>query len=344
MTINVSVFGASGYTGNQLLKILEKHPNVNLVSVHGNNSSGKKLKEICSGLKKFSTKTIKSFDQFKEQLCDILFLCLPHKKSQDLVNIYSKVKIIDLSADFRINDVTAYKEWYETDHACPQMLDKFIYGLSEIYRENIKKARLVSNPGCYPTSILIPLIPILKEKFLKINNIIIDSKSGISGAGKSTVEEYLSSEMSENFRPYNIEKHRHLGEISQELNLYDEHLKLTFVPHLLPIARGICSTIYVDVYEKKVDVEDLKNLVKDFFNGEHFVKILSGNEIPSLKNVRYTNNIAFNFFHDYYNQKIIIISCIDNLIKGASGQAIQNMNIMFELEETNGLTFSKLNS
>ena len=339
MEINVSVFGVSGFTGNQLLKILENHPNVNLISVHGYKSSGLKCKDICPNLTKFSNIIIKDIKDFKKSSCDILFLCLPHNNSQELIEEYSDIKIIDLSADFRINAPDKYKEWYEREHSIPSILKNFVYGLSEIYRDRIESAKLVSNPGCYPTSILIPLIPILKEKILNISQIIIDSKSGMSGAGKSIVEKKLFTEMADNFRPYNIEKHRHLGEISQELKLYNEDLKATFIPHLLPISRGICSTIYIDVSDKSLNIENLKAFVKNFFKGEHFIKIFPGKQIPNLKDVRDTNNIAFNFFQDYYNQKIIIVSCIDNLIKGAAGQAIQNMNIMFNLEETKGLSF-----
>lgn len=343
MKINVSIFGVSGYTGGELLRIAHNHNFINIVSVFGNNSKGSKLIEIYPELIKLKDLVVSDIDDYKSENVDLVFLCLPHKISRNLIHIFKDEKIIDLSADFRFDNHSLYKEWYEDDHPNPLKLDQFVYGISELNRKKISTSKFVSNPGCYPTSVLIPILPFFKEEIISENtNIVIDSKSGISGSGKNLSENNLFAEVSENFQPYKIEKHRHMGEINQEISRFFKSTKITFIPHLLPISRGILSTIYIDLKNMKKKFEDLKFFLQSYYENDFFVEIYMDKRIPCIKSVRGTNNIAINLFQDYNKEKLIIISCIDNLIKGAAGQAIQNMNIMFDLDEKEGLMLSNL--
>ena len=340
MKINVSIFGVSGYTGTQLLSILSCHKNVNITGVFGEKSLGKNLNDLFPNIVNLPKIKVTDYKKFDFKKCDLVFLCLPHSKSQFLIDDLGDCKIIDLSADFRINNPESYTLWYEKEHTRKSKLKNFIYGLSEINRNQIKEAKYIANPGCYPTSILIPLIPLFKEKILSDNiSIIIYSKSGISGAGKNPSEEKLFFEVNENFQAYNIEKHRHLGEIEQEIKLYNKNVDLTFTPHLLPVSRGILSTIYINNNNNYAMISDFYS---DYFKEDIFVNFLEYGKYPSLKGVNGTNNIVFSLFQDFYKKNLIIVSCIDNLIKGAAGQAIQNMNIMFGFEENESLNLKYL--
>ena len=249
-------------------------------------------------------------------------------------------RVIDLSSDFRIRDEKNYYEWYGAKHPKPDLLNKFIYGLSELNRNKIKNAHFIANPGCYPTSILIPLLPLCKENILSIDQIIIDSKSGLSGAGMSLSTNKLFFEVNENFLAYNIEKHRHLGEIKQEIHYYNCNIDITFVPHLLPISRGILSSIYFNGGDE--EFKRVRYFFDNFFKNEKFVNFLNSENTASIKSVRGTNKLNFSVHQDYDKKKIIIISCIDNLIKGAAGQAIQNMNIMYGFNEEESLQLNNL--
>ncbi len=338
MKKNVAIFGPSGYTGSQLLSLLINHPFVDIYSVFGHNSEGKYISEFISVSQKKNLKIL-SPSKFKKKNIDLVFLCLPHKKSFNLFKKLKDLKIIDLSSDYRFNSPSTYKKWYESNHPNPNILNKFIYGLTELNRDKIKMAKYVANPGCYPTSVLIPILPLFKEKVFMPRNLIIDSKSGISGAGRGATVEKLFFEVNENFKSYNIEKHRHLGEIQQEIFLYEKNINVSFVPHLLPLSRGILSTIYFDgdstIFRK------LKKFYKEFFKNEKFINFFS-KDIPSLKSVNGTNNLNFSIHQDYDKKKIIMVSCIDNLIKGAAGQALQNMNLMFGFKDTEGLNIYPL--
>ena len=338
MKKNVALFGPSGYTGSQLLSLLINHPYVNVSSVLGNSSEGKFLSDVILIPKKKDVKILSS-KKFNKKNIDLVFLCLPHKESFKLFEQFEDLKIIDLSSDYRFNSASSYKKWYEYSHPNPKILKKFVYGLTELNRDEIKKASYIANPGCYPTSVLIPILPLLKEKIFFPKNLIIDSKSGISGAGRGATIEKLFFEVNENFKSYNIEKHRHLGEIQQEIFLYEKKINISFVPHLLPLSRGILSTIYFDgdstIFKK------IKQFYTEFFKNEEFVNFFS-NGIPSLKSVNGTNNLNFSIHQDYDKKKIIMVSCIDNLIKGAAGQALQNMNLLFNFNETEGLNIYQL--
>lgn len=341
MKINVTIFGVSGYTGSQLLSILSNHKNVKIRSVFGSKSSGKSLKKLFPNFSNIPDLIIGDESEYDQEHSDITFLCLPNTKSQYLIKKYKFTKIIDLSADFRIENIESYKNWYDLEHILPEKLTEFTYGLTELNRTNISKTDYVANPGCYPTSVLIPLIPLLKENIIPdIDHIIIDSKSGLSGAGKSLKENNLFSEVNENFSVYNVEKHRHLGEIKQELGKYKKDLKVTFTPHLLPITRGILSTIYVK--KNGIELSKINRFFNNYFKDEPFIKFDKNNGYPDTKSVRGTNNLNFKVYEDYDSSQIIIVSCIDNIIKGAAGQAVQNMNVMFGINELESLLFTKI--
>ena len=336
MSLNVCIFGVSGYTGSKLLYYLDKHKRIKIHGVFGNSTAGKKLEDLFKNLNKYNKIKISNYEDFDFSKTDLIFSCLPNGKLQKEIikNIDPKIPIIDLSGDFRLKSKLEYQKFYNMSHRSYSLNEKFCYGLSEVYRRKINKSKFISNPGCYPTSILIPLIPLIKEKKFRIQDIIIDSKSGISGAGKQAKIENLFSEISGNFFSYGIESHKHYPEIDQEIRLINKKASFTFVPHVLPIISGIQSTIYL---EKKFDEKEYYKTIKNFYVNEPFIKIYSGNKIPKLKEVQNTNNIAINLFSDFSKRKIVIVSCIDNLIKGAAGQAIQNMNIMFDFEETESL-------
>ena len=336
MSLNVCIFGVSGYTGSKLLYYLDKHRKVNIHGVFGNSTAGKKLGDLFKTLNNYNKIKISNYEDFNFSKTDLIFSCLPHGKLQKEIikNLNPKISIIDLSGDFRLNSKSEYQKFYNLPHRSYSLKEKFCYGLSEIYRKKIKKSKFISNPGCYPTSILIPLIPLINEKKLGIQDIIIDSKSGISGAGKQPKIENLFSEISGNFFSYGIESHKHYPEIDQEIRLFNKKVSFTFIPHVLPIISGIQSTIYL---EKNFNEKEYYTTIKNFYVDEPFIKIYSGNKVPQLKEVQNTNNLAINLFSDYSKRKIVIVSCIDNLVKGAAGQAIQNMNIMFDFEETESL-------
>ena len=336
MSLNVCIFGVSGYTGSKLLYYLDKHKQIKINGVFGNSTVGIKLGDLFKNLNNSNKLKISNYEDFDFSKTDLIFSCLPNGKLQKEIikNLNPKISIIDLSGDFRLKSKLDYQKFYNIPHRSHSVKKKFCYGLSEVYRRKIKKSKFISNPGCYPTSILIPLIPLIKEKKLRIQDIIIDSKSGISGAGKQLRVQNLFSEISGNFFSYGIESHKHYPEINQEIGLINKKVSFTFVPHVLPIISGIQSTIYL---EKKFDEKEYYKAIKNFYVDEPFIKIYSGNKIPKVRDVQNTNNLAINLFSDYSKRKIVIVSCIDNLVKGAAGQAIQNMNIMFDFEETESL-------
>ena len=336
MSLNVCIFGVSGYTGSKLLYFLDKHKKVSIRGVFGHSTIGKKLGDIFQNLQNTSEIVITEYRDFVFDKIDLIFTCLPHGKLQkDIINnLDPKIPIIDLSGDFRLESNNEYEKFYNSSHSSYDLQQKFFYGLTEIYRDKIKTAKFISNPGCYPTSILIPLIPLIKEKIFNIKDIIIDSKSGISGAGKQLRVQNLFSEISGNFFSYGLNGHKHYPEIKQEMSKVNKEIKFTFIPHVLPVISGIQSTIYID---RVLDERDYFNVLSDYYNNEPFIKIYTESKIPTIKDVFNTNNLAMKIFSDFSKNKIVIISCIDNLIKGASGQAIQNMNVMFGFDETESL-------
>ncbi len=340
MNINTSIIGANGYTGLELINILLNHENVTLKHLVSRSNAGKRLDEVYPSLLSRTDKvfTHPSADEIAA-VSDVVFLALPHGASADYAGkLYDLgVRVIDLSADFRYNDIDLYQKIYNISHPRKELNANAVYGLCELYRDCIKDANIVANPGCYTTSAILPLYPLLKNNVISNMNIVIDAKSGISGAGRKAELNYLYTETAENFKAYAVTTHRHTSEIEEQLSIaYGNQVHLNFSPHLLPIKRGILSTIYTDILD--ID-EDILSLYKGFYNNEPFIQILPEGYLPEIKNIVGSNNIQIGFIKDRRLNKLIIVSCLDNLVKGASGQAVQNMNIMFGLDETKGLKF-----
>lgn len=339
--LKVFICGGSGYTGCELLRIFALHDEVQVVGVTSEKSAGIAVSELFPAFFIYKDLKFESLDIDKiKNRADVYFLALPHGKSQEVAKqlLETGKKVIDLSADFRIKDPAVYERWYATKHSYPKLLDKSIYGLPEIYRQQIKKAQLIANPGCYPTSVIIPLYPFIKEELVDTETIIIDSKSGVSGAGRKAELTLSYCEVNEDFRAYNVAKHRHTPEIEQELSkIINKPINVEFTTHLLPINRGILSTIYAKL-KKALDTEEALELLKKYYKNEPFVRVMSEGQLPSVKYVRGTNYCFIGAVVNQRTNRLILISAIDNLIKGASGQAVQNMNIMFGIEETKALT------
>ncbi len=338
--LKVGIMGSSGFAGEELIKILLKHPEVKITAL-----AAKIEKMHVSRLYPWSKGMLDmdSNDMSAEEVSknsDVVFLALPNKVSMDFAPRLLKhgKKVIDLSADFRIKDQAVYEKWYEIKHECPEYLKKAVYGLPELYRKDIKNSDLIANPGCYPTSIILGCGPLLKKKVVETDYIICDSKSGVSGAGRTPTQALMFTEIAVNsFRPFKVNFHRHMPEIDQELsNLAGVKIGVNFTPHLVPMERGILSTIYLKL-AKKINTKEALEIYKDFYKGEYFVRVLEDGQLPDTKNVVRSNfcDIGIKVFPE--KSLVVVMTAIDNLVKGASGQAVQNMNIMYGLEERAGL-------
>jgi N-acetyl-gamma-glutamyl-phosphate reductase, common form len=338
--IKAGIVGITGYTGEELLKILSKHPEVKIAGLYGRSSSETKdLKDVYPHFENLNLK-VEALDAKKIALsCDVVFLALPHAVAFEVVPMLldEGVKVIDLSADFRINNPEVYESWYNVKHTAKDYIEKAVYGLCELNEEKIKKAKLIANPGCYPTTIILGCAPAIKNGIVDLSGMIIDAKSGISGAGRKPTQEYFEKEHP-NFRAYKIGGgHRHIPEIEQELALLcGESVTAIFTPHIMPVERGMLSTIYVKL-KKKVTTAEVIAAYKEFYAGKPFVKVLDEGVLPGIKNAVNTNNCEIGLKVDDRTNTLIIVSVIDNLVKGASGQAVQNMNIVFGMPETAGL-------
>jgi N-acetyl-gamma-glutamyl-phosphate reductase len=342
-TKKVAVIGASGYSGEVLVQLLLNHPHAELVAVTSRQNAGQTLAQV---FPKFASHPKSKSLRFSEpnaevlaKQADVVFLALPHGVAAEyavpLLN--AGCIVIDLSADFRLKSTGVYKEFYAHDHPAPEMLKKSVYGLPEIYREQIKKSVLIASPGCYPTSILLPLIPLLKASLIKSTGIIADSLSGVSGAGRKAETDYLFCECNESVRPYGVPKHRHLSEIEEQLSLAAKsQVVIQFTPHLIPVNRGILTTLYLEPKEKLSD-EKISACYKKFYDSEPFVRLLEGKSLPDTKNVVGTNIIEIAWRIDSRTNRLVVMSAEDNLVKGASGQAVQSMNILCSWPETAGL-------
>lgn len=343
--LKVGICGASGYTGIELLRLLALHPHVEVTAVTSEKSADRKLREVFPFLSAYGDIAFEPMD--REKLlpkADLFFLALPHGASQEAVHyFFSKGKrVIDLSADYRIADAATYAEWYGLPHNFPGALRKAVYGLPEIYRKKIRKARLVANPGCYPTSAILGLMPAVKKQLVDTTTLIIDSKSGTSGAGRKADIGISFCEVNEGFRAYGIATHRHTPEIEQEISaLAGETVTVNFTPHLLPVDRGILTTIYAKLL-MKIDTKTVLALYQKAYAKEPFVRVLSEGTLPNIKNVRGSNCCEIGLKVNARTNTLVIVSAIDNLVKGASGQAVQNMNLMMGFSETGGLALPAL--
>lgn len=341
--LNVAVLGGSGYTGVELIRLLTGHPAVQVTAVTSERLAGMPVSHSFPGFRnpdlKFEPLHLKTL--IKKG--DLFFLCLPHKTSQKIVAALYRAgkKVIDLSADYRIKSAAVYKKWYNTPHLYAKLLKKAVYGLPEIYRNDIRYASIIANPGCYPVSALLGLSPVVGKGFIDRNSIIIDSKSGTSGAGRTPAQPFMFCEVNESIKAYAITVHRHTPEIGQELScISQKKVNIIFTPHLIPMDRGILSTMYVRL-KKKVSLPAVQKLYRDFYRHEPFVRVLENGVYPNTKAVKGSNFCDISIFkHDGQGQTLIIVSAIDNLMKGASGSAVHNMNIMYGFEETAGLMSS----
>lgn len=338
--VKVAVVGATGYTGEELVRILASHPSVEIVYASGKEERSGKLQDIFPYLKNRIDLGCKSFSAEEAVFkCDLAFLSLPHTVSMQVAPLFLKAgkKVVDVSADYRLKDTAVYATFYKTPHLDPENLAKAVYGLPEIHREKIKSASLVANPGCYPTGAILGLWPGAKEGFFDLDSIQIDAKSGVTGAGRKADKTLNFSEVNESFKAYKLFEHQHVPEIDQELSsALGITVKVIFVPHLLPINRGILSTLYVRL-KKAATTETLADCYRAQYAREPFVKVTAGGGLPELKHVTHTNfcDIGLRVHED--KKLAVIVTAIDNLGKGAAGQAVQNMNLMCGFAETEGL-------
>ena len=339
-TKKIAVVGASGYSGEVLVQLLLNHPQAELVAVTSRQNTGQTLAQV---FPKFAghpkSKDIR-FTEPKAEIvakqADIVFLALPHGVAAEYAGplLNAGCVVIDLSADFRLKSAETYKEFYAHEHPAPELLKKSVYGLPEIYREQIKRALLVASPGCYPTSVLLPAIPLLQAGLVKSSGVIADSMSGVSGAGRKVEQDYLFCECNESVRPYGVPKHRHLSEIEEQLSLAAKTpMVIQFTPHLIPVTRGILTTLYFEPVGKLSD-EKISACYRKLYADEPFIRLLEGKSLPDTKNVVGTNAIEMAWRLDPRTGRLIVMSAIDNLVKGASGQAVQSMNIICGFPET----------
>ena len=336
--LNALIAGSTGYIGIQLIKLLIKHKNVNIKYLCGNSSVGKSISKYDKSLK--SKKLPKIIKYNKKYLgdIDIIFTALPNGEAQKISkDLLKKNTLIDLAADFRLNNSKDYQKWYKKKHNAVENIKKSIYALPEVSKNKVKKFKIISCPGCYPTSVLLPLVPLFLKKTINKNNIIIDSKSGYSGAGRNVHEIYKNKNLYESLKAYGVGFHRHNSEIEQELKKYTkDNINLTFTPHLSPMFRGILSTIYLEL-KPKFSIAKINHILKKYYESSKFIKIMKMNTYLSTNEVINTNNCFISVCKTRYKNKIIILSVIDNLIKGGAGQAVQNMNIKFNFNIFNGL-------
>lgn len=341
--IKVGIIGITGYTGQELMKILSGHPDVKITYLFSRLDKPKKISEIFpkfSGVLDLECSNTVDITEIK-RLCEVVFLALPHTVSMQIAPrlISENIKVIDLSADYRFKDASVYENWYKAAHSDKGNIKNAVYGLCEINKKALSSAKLIANPGCYPTPSILGCAPLLKNKFIDESLIIIDAKSGVSGAGKKLTQDFMFCEVNENFKAYKVNCHQHACEINNELSgISGKKIVVNFVPHLIPINRGILTTIYLKL-EKDLSAQDLIKIYKDFYANSYFVRIRKEDDFPQIKDVVNTNFCDIGVCVDLDKKLAIIICAIDNLVKGASGQAVQNLNIMCGLDERAGLVW-----
>lgn len=340
--INVGIVGGTGYTGVELLRILSQHPQVELKAITSRSEEGVAVADMFPSLRgkvglRFVTPENAALNQ-----CDVVFFATPHgvAMSQAEELLAAGVRVIDLAADFRLQDTAVFEAWYKLSHRCPELLrNDSVYGLVEINRERIKNAKIIGNPGCYPTTVILALAPLLEQGLIELDGIIADCKSGVSGAGRGASVANLLSEAGDNFKAYGVSGHRHHPEISEQLQqLAGAPVGLTFVPHLVPMIRGMFSTIYVRI-KPEARAMDFQALFEARYAGERFVDVMPAGSLPETRSVRASNNLRIALSRPGDGDTLIILVVQDNLVKGAAGQAVQNMNLMFGLPESEGLEF-----
>tara|TARA_B100002019_G_C21202938_1_gene565057 strand:+ start:183 stop:1205 length:1023 start_codon:yes stop_codon:yes gene_type:complete len=336
--LNALIAGSTGYIGIQLIKLLIKHKKINIKYLCGNSSVGKSISFFDKSLVRFKLPKIKKFKKEYLENVDVVFTALPNGEAQEISNYLNKNNtLIDLAADFRLEKSSDYLKWYKQKHKAKDNIKNSIYALPEISNLKVKRFKIIACPGCYPTSILLPLIPLVQKKLISSNNIIVDSKSGFSGGGRTIHKKYKNKNLYESLSAYGISYHRHNSEIEQELKKFTKSkISLTFTPHLSPMFRGILSTIYVDL-KPGYSINKIYSVLKKFHKKNQFVKILRINSLLSTNDVINTNNCYISVCKTRYKNKVLILSVIDNLIKGGAGQAVQNMNLKFDFRKNEGL-------
>ncbi len=337
--IKVSIIGVTGYAGIELLRLLNEHPYVEIDQLISHSNAGEKLSNVYPQFTGIDERDLEKYDLNILKDSDLIFSALPHGVAQDIVAelIENGLRVIDLSGDYRYRNKEIYEKWYGLKHNHPHLLKQSVYGLVEVKRKEIKSAQLVANPGCYPTGSLLALLPVIKQGIINRESIIIDAKSGVSGAGRSLSRICHFTEADESIKAYKIAEHRHVSEIEAKLaETINRDIKLSFTPHLIPMKRGILSTIYLDAKEE-IEEKNLARIYRDFYKNSQFVQILPRDILPDTKYVAGTNYCHLGIYVDKRLQRIILVSAIDNLGKGAAGQAVQNMNVMFGFAETEGL-------
>ncbi len=337
--IKVAVLGATGYAGIELVRILSAHPEVRLCVLGSHSFDGQPISEVYGNFAHVLDMNCTELDLDEVAKCDVAFTALPHGASKDVIPslIDKGIKVIDLSGDFRYDDIKVYEKWYGQEHSSPELLNEAVYGLCELYRDKVKDARLIGNPGCYTTCSILGAYPILKSGLGKSENIIVDAKSGVTGAGRGLGLAYHFCECTENTKAYKVATHRHTSEIEQELSkAAGEDVMISFTPHLIPQKRGILATIYVNL-TKPCTTEELVKVYKEFYKDEYFVRVKDAGKLPETKHVAGSNFVDIGVVVDERLNRAVIVSALDNIYKGAAGQAVQNMNLMFGLDEKTGI-------
>lgn len=337
--IKAAVLGATGYAGIELVRLLTNHGDVSLEVLGSHSFAGQKISDVYKSFNHVLEKECEELDLDKAAKCDIAFTALPHGASKTVIPslIERGLKVIDLSGDYRYDDAAVYEEWYGEKHSSPELLEESVYGLPELHREKIKGARLIGNPGCYTTCSILGAAPLLANKIGDPKNIIVDAKSGVTGAGRTSALPYSFCECTENTKAYKVAAHRHTSEIEQELsNIAGENIMISFTPHLIPQKRGILSTIYVNL-NRPSSSEELVEMYKEYYKNEFFVRVKEAGELPETKHVAGSNFVDIGVVYDKRLQRAVVVSALDNIVKGAAGQAVQNMNLLFGLDEKTGL-------
>jgi N-acetyl-gamma-glutamyl-phosphate reductase len=336
--IKVGIVGGTGYTGVELLRLLAAHPEVEIQAITSRSEKGLPVADMYPNLRGHLDLAFSEPDMSVLKNCDVVFFATPNGIAMTMARelIDAGIKVIDLAADFRVKDIDEWSKWYGMDHACPELVEQAVYGLPEVNRAQIKKAQLIANPGCYPTAVQLGLLPLIEKGLVETDNLIADAKSGVSGAGRTAAVGTLQAESSENFKAYGVAGHRHLPEIKQGLALANKaEVGLTFVPHLVPMIRGIHATCYAKLKDSTVD---LQSLYENYYKNEVFVDVMPAGSFPETRTVKGANQCRMAIHVPQEGDTVVILSVIDNLVKGAAGQAVQNMNIMFDLNEDAGLT------
>lgn len=337
--IKAAVLGATGYAGIELVRLFTMHPEAEIEILGSHSFAGQKISDVYKNFVHILEKDCEELNLEKVSKCDVAFTALPHGASKSVIPslIEQGIKVIDLSGDYRYDKAEVYEQWYGEKHSSPELLKESVYGLPELHREKIKNARLIGNPGCYTTCSILGAAPLLANKIAETKNIIIDAKSGVTGAGRGLSMQNSFCECTENMKAYKVATHRHTSEIEQELgNIAGEDIVLSFTPHLIPQKRGILATIYVNL-NRKSNAEELVKMYKDYYKDEFFVRVKELGELPETKHVAGSNFVDIGICYDERLQRAVIVSALDNIVKGAAGQAVQNMNLLFGLDEKTGL-------